>query len=77
MIRLTRHAIAAPDFTASDPNDPMLTPLLQRPRAAGAAQPANRRELAAVSRYAFDQGTNPRQVTLEELLPSTLSLAKV
>ncbi len=39
---------------------------------------ANRRELAAVSRYAVEQGINPRQVEPEELFaPSTLSLAKV
>ena len=39
---------------------------------------ANQRELSAVSRYAFEQGINPRPVTTEELFaPSTLSLAKV
>ena len=39
---------------------------------------ANRRELSAVSRYAFEQGINPRQVAIEELFaPSTLALAKV
>src|SRR6266480_2872087 len=36
---------------------------------------ANRRELSAVSRYAFEQGINSRQVTIEEMFaPSTLSL---
>jgi 4,5-dihydroxyphthalate decarboxylase len=39
---------------------------------------ANQRELSAVSRYAFEQGINPRQVSVQELFaPSTLSLAKV
>jgi len=39
---------------------------------------ANRRELEAVARYAFEQGINPRPVAVEELFaPSTLSLAKV
>ena len=38
----------------------------------------NRRELAAVARYAHEQGINPREVAPEELFaPSTLSLAKV
>ena len=38
----------------------------------------NRRELAAVTRYAHEQGINQREVTPEELFaPSTLSLAKV
>jgi 4,5-dihydroxyphthalate decarboxylase len=39
---------------------------------------ANRRELAAVSRYAFEQGIIDRQLTVEDLFaPSTLSLSKV
>ncbi len=39
---------------------------------------ANQRELSAVSRYAFEQGINPRPVAIDELFaPSTLSLAKV
>jgi len=39
---------------------------------------ANQRELSAVSRYAFEQGINPRLVAIDELFaPSTLSLAKV
>lgn len=38
----------------------------------------NRRELAALTRYAHEQGINPREVPAEELFaPSTLSLAKV
>jgi len=39
---------------------------------------ANRRELAAVSRYAVEQGIIDRQLSAEELFaPSTLSLSKV
>jgi 4,5-dihydroxyphthalate decarboxylase len=39
---------------------------------------ANRRELSAISRYAVEQGINPRPVTIEDLFAaSTLSLAKV
>ena len=39
---------------------------------------ANRRELAAVSRYAFEQGIIDRQLAVEDLFaPSTLSLSKV
>ena len=38
----------------------------------------NRRELAAVTRYAHEQGINAREVLPEELFaPSTLSLAKI
>ena len=38
----------------------------------------NRRELAAVTRYAHEQGINEREVPPEELFaPSTLSLAKI
>ena len=38
----------------------------------------NRRELAAVTRYAHEQGINEREVAPEELFaPSTLSLAKI
>ena len=38
----------------------------------------NRRELEALSRYAHEQGINPRQVAIDELFAlSTLSLAKV
>jgi len=38
----------------------------------------NRRELAAVSRYAFEQGIIDRQLAVEDLFaPSTLSLSKV
>ena len=39
---------------------------------------ANRRELEAVTRYAFEQGITARQLTIEELFaPATLSLSKV
>jgi 4,5-dihydroxyphthalate decarboxylase len=39
---------------------------------------ANRRELAAVSRYAVEQGIIDRQLSAEELFaPSTLSLSKI
>ena len=39
---------------------------------------ANRRELAAVSRYAVEQGIIDRQLSPEDLFaPSTLSLSKV
>ncbi|HJU15491.1 MAG TPA: ABC transporter substrate-binding protein [Stellaceae bacterium] len=39
---------------------------------------ANRRELAAITRYAFEQGITPRQLAVEDLFaPSTLSLSKV
>ena len=39
---------------------------------------ANRRELAAVSRYAVEQGIIDRQLSAEDLFaPSTLSLSKI
>ncbi|MGH7085494.1 MAG: ABC transporter substrate-binding protein, partial [Acetobacteraceae bacterium] len=39
---------------------------------------ANRRELAAVTRYACEQGITARPLAIEELFaPSTLSLSKV